>query len=101
MHITLRCIAKRLMGGTGCEFITCIWWEKVVGKKVVGHAGCYSQEMMVAYIEDNGENSVWCPDNSLTSRGAWLHVKTTGEFKYVQSMIDGRTTDSLISLLDR
>ena len=101
MSVTLRCVAKRLTCGLKSEDITCLWWEKFEDGKRTGHAGCYSREQMVAYIEENGANSVWCPDENATQGGAWVNVHLNGPIKYIQSVIDGRPSESLLFLLNR
>ena len=53
---------------------------------------------MVAYIEANGNESVWCPDRNPQLKGAWVHVHSNGRIKYVQTVSDGRKTDNLLSL---
>ncbi|TQK04321.1 uncharacterized protein DUF3892 [Herbaspirillum sp. SJZ130] len=56
---------------------------------------------MVAFIEKNGNTSVWCPDRNPALQGAWVHVQNNGYTKYVQTFADGRTTDNLLSLPEK
>jgi hypothetical protein len=53
---------------------------------------------MVAYVEKNGTESVWCPDRDPSKKGAWVHVNHNDYVKYVQTVADGRWTDNLLSL---
>lgn len=101
MSITLRCVAKRLTSGNKSEHITCLWWERCDDSRLSGHVGCYSREQMVAYIEENGENSVWCPDTNIAQGGVWVNIHSNGRFKYIQSVMDGSPTESLLFLRDR
>lgn len=97
MATTIKCTARRMAGGTGHEHISHLWWDKVDGGKVL-ESGNSTREQMVAYIEKNGNNSVWCPDRNPQLQGAWVHVHNNGRIKYVQTVADGRKTDNLLSL---
>jgi len=66
--------------------------------KQSNESGYFTREQMVAYIEKNGTNSVWCPDRNPNIPGAWVHVHSNGRIKYVQTVADGRKTDNLLSL---
>lgn len=101
MLITLKCVAKRLTGGIRSEHITCLWWEKYEDSMLIGHVGCYSREQMVAYIEENGANSVWCPHTSTTQGRAWVTVHSNGPIKHLQSVIDGSSYECLLRLRNR
>ena len=37
---------------------------------------------MVAYVEKNGTESVWCPDRDPSKKGAWVHVNHNDYVKY-------------------
>lgn len=101
MATTLKCVAKRMSGGQGHEHISHLWWQQVEGGNLTGQNGVYTREQMVAYIEANGNNSVWCPDKNPNLTGAWVHVHFNGRIKYVQTVADGRKTDNLLALPDR
>lgn len=88
----LKCVARRMAGGTGHEHISHLWRE---GN---GQSGVYTRAEMVAYIERAGANSVWCPDRNPALTGAWVHVHSNGSVKYVQTVADGRRTDNLLYL---
>lgn len=96
MAVKLKCVARRMAGGTGHEHISHLWWESDSGAN-----GVYTREQMVAYIEANGNNSVWCPDKNPALQGAWVHVHSNGRIKYVQTVADGRKTDNLLSLPEK
>lgn len=98
MSITLKCFARRMEGGQGHEHIAYLWWVKMIDSKESTETGVYSRDQMVAYIEKNGNNSVWCPDRNPSLQGAWVHVHNNGRIKYVQTVADGRKTDNLLSL---
>lgn len=89
----LKCVARRMEGGQGHEHIAYLWWVDDSGLNDV-----YTREQMVAHIEKNGNNSVWCPDKNPNAQGAWVHVHSNGRIKYVQTVADNRKTDNLLSL---
>lgn len=98
MATTIKCTARRMAGGTGHEHISELWWDQVDEANNVLKSGNSSREQMVAYIEQNGNKSVWCPDRNPQVPGAWVHVHSNLYSKYVQTVADGRKTDNLLSL---
>jgi len=98
MTTTIKCTARRMAGGTGHEHISHLWWDQVDESRKVLQSGNSTREEMVAYIEKNGNNSVWCPDRNPQLQGAWVHVHSNGRIKYLQTVADGRKTDNLLSL---
>jgi len=94
---TIKCIARRMAGGSGHEHISDLKWQRVDGGNVQESGQCTRQQM-VEYIEKNGNESVWCPDRNPNLHGAWVHVHSNGHIKYVQTVADGRKTDNLLSL---
>jgi hypothetical protein len=100
MTTTIKCVAKRMGGGQGHEYIMDLWWVQVTDGKD-GESVCSSREQMVDFIEKNGNTSVWCPDRNPKLNGAWVHVHTNGRVKYVQTVADGRKTDNLLALPNR
>lgn len=96
--VTLKCIARRMEGGTGHEHIAYLWWVKMIDSNQTNENGVFTREQMVAYIEKNGANSVWCPDRNQAIPGAWVYVHSNGRIKYVQTVADGRKTDNLLFL---
>jgi hypothetical protein len=98
MGTTVKCTARRMAGGTAHEHISHLWWDRVEQSGKVLESGVCTREEMVAYVEKNGNNSVWCPDRNPKLQGAWVHVHSNGRIKYVQTVADGRKTDNLLSL---
>lgn len=99
---TIKCIGRQMAGGQGHEHIASLWWVQVdADGRETGQNGCSSRAEMVAFIEANGHNSVWCPDRNPTLPGAWVHVQSNGYTKYVQTVADGRKTDNLLALPER
>ena len=98
MATTVKCTARRMVGGAGHEHISHLWWDKVDESARVLESGNCTREQMVTYIEANGKESVWCPDRNPQLTGALVHVHTNGYSKYVQTVADGRKTDNLLSL---
>lgn len=98
MATTIKCTARRMAGGTGHEHISHLWWDQIDDSKKVVQSGVNTREEMVAFIEKNGNNSVWCPDRNPQIQGAWVHVHSNGRIKYVQTVADGRKTDNLLAL---
>lgn len=98
---TIKCTARRMADGAGHEHISLLWWDKIDGSGKVLKSGSSTRDQMVAYIEQNGNNSVWCPDRNPQLRSAWVHVHSNGRIKYVQTVADGRKTDNLLSLPER
>lgn len=94
---TIKCIARRMAGGSGHEHISELQWQRVEGNKVL-ESGQYTRQQMVEHIEKYGDNSVWCPDRNPNLQGAWVHVHNNGHIKYVQTVADGRKTDNLLAL---
>lgn len=92
--MALKCIAKRMSGGHSHEHISHLWWKN----EGTNQEGVFTRAEMVAYIERNGNNSVWCPDKNPALQGAWVHVHSNGVTKYVQTVADSRKTDNLLSL---
>lgn len=101
MATTIKCTARRMAGGAGHEHISNLWWDQIDDSKKVVQSGVNTREEMVAYIEKNGDNSVWCPDRNPQFQGAWVHVHSNGRIKYVQTVADGRKTDNLLSLPEK
>ncbi|ONN67028.1 DUF3892 domain-containing protein [Herbaspirillum sp. VT-16-41] len=97
MAATIKCVARRMAGGSGHEHICHLWWEQVDSGRTLQSGDC-SREQMVDFIEKNGNTSVWCPDRNPNVQGAWVHARNNGHIKYVQTVADGRTTDNLLSL---
>jgi hypothetical protein len=90
-----------MTGGVGHEHISMLWWVRHENGAVVGEVSSSTREQMVAYIEQKGNNAVWCPDRNPQLQGAWVHVHNNGRIKYVQTVADGRKTDNLLALPDR
>lgn len=90
-----------MAGGKGHEHISHLWWEQVDSSQKVISTGVNTRAEMVAFIEKNGNTSVWCPDRNPALQGAWVHVQNNGYTKYVQTFADGRTTDNLLSLPEK
>jgi len=101
MSTTIKCVAKRMAGGAGHEHISMLWWVRHENGADVGETGNSTREKMVSYIEQNGNNAVWCPDRNPQLQGAWVHVHNNGRIKYVQTVADGRKIDNLLALPDR
>lgn len=101
MGTTFKCVAKRMNGGAGHEHIEKLWWVKHTDGQDVGPVTVSTREQMVAFIEQHGGLSVWCPDRNPKLTGAWVHVHNNGRIKYVQTVADGRKTDNLLALPDR
>jgi hypothetical protein len=95
---TFKCVAREMSGGNGHEHIAFLWWVKIVDGKTVGDPARSSRENMVAFIESQGSNQVWCPDQNPGKSGAWVTVHNNGRIKYVQTVADGRKTDNLLAL---
>jgi len=95
---TFKCVAREMAGGHSHEHIAYLWWIKIVDGKTVGDPERSSRENMVAFIESNGANLVWCPDQKAGKPGAWVKVHSNGNIKYVQTVADGRKTDNLLAL---
>ncbi len=92
--MAVKTVARRMApSGQGHEHIAYLWWENEAGK-----AGFCSRAEMVLYIEQNGDNAVWCPDRDPMKTGQWVHVNSTGLTKYVQTFADGRWSDNLLAL---
>jgi len=64
MSTTIKCVAKRMAGGAGHEHISMLWWVRHENGADVGETGNSTREKMVSYIEQNGNNAVWCPDRN-------------------------------------
>lgn len=98
MTTKIKCTARRMAGQAGHEHISHLWWDRVDDSGKTTESGNCTREQMVAYIEANGKESVWCPDRNPQIKGAWVHVHSNGYIKYVQTVADGRKTDNLLSL---
>ena len=101
MSATIKCTAKRMAGGSGHEHISLLWWVRHDNGVDVGSESYSTRDQMVEYIEQNGDNSVWCPDRNPNQKGAWVHVHSNGRIKYVQTVADGRKADNLLALPDK
>jgi hypothetical protein len=97
-NTTFKCVSREMAGGHGHEHIAYLWWIKIVDGKTVGDPSRSSRENMVAFIESNDGNLVWCPDQKAEKPGAWVQVHNNGRIKYVQTVADGRKTDNLLAL---
>jgi hypothetical protein len=92
--MAVKTVARRMASsGHGHEHIAYLWWENSDGS-----SGFSSREEMMRYIEQNGDNSVWCPDRDPQRKGQWVHVSSNGRTKYVQTFADGRWSDNLLAL---
>jgi len=74
-----------MAGGYGHEHIAYLWWIKVVDGKEVGEPTCTSREKLAIFIENNGKDLVWCPDQNPKVPGAWVHTHSNGRIQYVQT----------------
>lgn len=101
MATTIKCVARRMSGNSGHEYISHLWWEEVDAQQRVISNGVNTRETLVAHIEKNGNHSVWCPDRNPKLVGAWVHVHNNGRIKYLQTVADGRRTDNLLSLPEK
>ena len=93
--MAIKTTARRMAGGPGHEHISLLWWE---GN---GNSGVSTRDEMVAFVDINGNNSVWCPDRDPSKQGAWVHTNSNGRTRYVQTVADGRWTDNLLALPER
>ena len=92
--MALKCVARRMASsGNGHEHIAYLWWESDSSSA----AGCYTRDQMVAYVKQNGNASVWSPDQK-GGKSAWVHRATNGTVEYVQTYADGRWSNNLLSL---
>ena len=98
MATTIKCTARRMAGGAAHEHISHLWWDRVEQAGKVLESGVCTREEMVAFIEKNGNASVWCPDRNPQLTGSWVHVHSNGRINYVQTVADSRKTDNLLSL---
>jgi hypothetical protein len=101
MSKTIKCVAKRMAGGSGHEHIAGLWWVWHENGADTGTASYSTREQMVTYIEQNGNSSVWCPDRNPQLPSAWVHVHNNDRIKYVQTVADARKTDNLLDLPDK
>jgi len=92
--MAVKTVARRMApSGQGHEHIAYLWWESEAGK-----SGVSTRAEMVLYVEQNGDNAVWCPDRDPAKTGQWVHVNSNGRTKYVQTVADGRWSDNLLAL---
>ena len=87
---TIRCVARRMAGGQGHEHISYLWWVKVVDDKDTSEHGYLTREQMVAYVEKNGPDIVWCPDRN----PALLENRTLSEPLLMSGKVHLRLTGS-------
>ena len=93
MATTIKCTARRMAGGAGHEHISHLWWDQVEESGKVLGSGVSTRDEMVAYIEKNGNYSVWCPDRNPQLKGAWVHVTATVALStFRPSRMDARPT---------
>lgn len=62
-----------------------------------GKAWDYPVATLVAYIEQHGNNSVWCAGAANTP-SVWLQVYKVGAKKHVRTAADGAWTNNLLAL---
>jgi Protein of unknown function (DUF3892) len=101
MPVNYKCVAKRTSGGKDHEHISMLWWVKLVDGKETAESGIASTDQMVQFIENNGLELVWCPDQNPDKPGAWVQVRSNGLLKFVQTVADDEWTNNLLSLPDR
>lgn len=89
----LRCLGRKMAGGSEHEHIAALTWIDTESK----NPGTFTREQMVAYIEKNGTNAVWCPDQQ-GGPSAWVHVNSNGRVEYPQTRADGRWSNNLLAL---
>ncbi|HET9342878.1 MAG TPA: DUF3892 domain-containing protein [Candidatus Eremiobacteraceae bacterium] len=95
----LKCIARRMApSGQRHEHISNLWTRDNDG---AGPEAVRTRAEMVTYVEQHGDESVWCPDRDPARKSAWVHVNHIGDTKYVQTYADGRWSDNLLSLPER
>lgn len=93
--MAIKTVARRMASsGHGHEHIAQLWWENDAN----GTSGVSTRAEMVSFIEQNGDNAVWCPDRDPKKKGQWVHVNSNGWTKYVQTFADGRWSDNLLAL---
>lgn len=89
----IKCIARRMSGGREHEHISDIKWEQDKTDKT----GETSTTEMIKFIQKEGDNSVYCPDQNGGS-GAWVHVRTNGQTRFLQTVADNKWTNNLLAL---
>ena len=89
----IRCVARKMSGGSQHEHIASIKWEQDGS----GGNGVSTREQMIAYIDQHGNTSVYCPDQA-GGKSAWVHVNSNGSIRYLQTQSDRRWTNNLLAL---
>lgn len=92
--MAIKTIAREMSGGEEHEHIAWLKWKNTS----TNATGWSTRAAMVAYVEENGNEAVWCPDKDPKKNGAWIHVNHNDRTKYVQTVADGRWSDNLLSL---
>lgn len=92
--MSIKTTARRMAGGSKHEHISKLWWQNTA----TNESGVATRAEMVSFIEKNGNESVWCPDQDPQKKGPWVRVNSNGATKYVQTVADNRWTDNLLSL---
>jgi hypothetical protein len=93
-EVAIQCLARRMASsGNGHEHIARIQWQNDDTKT----KGDNSTAEMVAFIEKEGDQSVYCPDKA-GGKSAWVHVRQVGAHKFLQTVTDGYFTNNLLSL---
>jgi hypothetical protein len=93
--MAIKTTARRMASsGHGHEHISLLWWVN----DQTGVTGVSNRDEMVRFVEEQGNQSVWCPDRDPLKTGQWVHVNSNGRIKYVQTVADGRWSDNLLAL---
>jgi hypothetical protein len=92
--MAIQCLARRMASsGNGHEHIARIRWKDDADGQVSDN----TTAEMVAFVEEHGDESVYCPDKA-GGKSAWVHVRQIRGHKFLQTVTDGEYTNNLLSL---
>ena len=94
--MAVKITARHMEGGADHEHIAQLWWVNDTGEG----SGIATRDEVVAFIDANGENSVWCPSGEQNTKGAWVRTNGNGRVRFVQAFADNCWTNNLLSLPD-
>lgn len=91
--MAIKLTSRTMAGGNGHEHISQLGWVQ----DGTDNKGVSSRDDIVTFIDKNGNQSVYCPDQK-GGPSAWVHVNSNGYVRYPQTKADNRWTNNLLAL---
>lgn len=91
--MAIKCTGRRMSGGNEHEHISHLRWVQ----DGTGSQGINTIAEMIAYVDKQGNQSVYCTDKYGGSL-AYVQIATHGSLRYLRTVADNRWTNNLLEL---